>query len=32
MLTHDFEPVIDYIQVGAGRQDQPQFVQHILKT
>lgn len=21
MLTHDFEPVIDYIQVGAGRQD-----------
>jgi len=22
MLTHDFEPVIDYVQVGAGRQDQ----------
>jgi hypothetical protein len=22
MLTHDFEPVIDYIQVGSGRQDQ----------
>jgi len=21
MLTHDFEPVIDYIQVGSGRQD-----------
>ena len=21
MLTHDFEPVIDYVQVGAGRQD-----------
>lgn len=21
MFTHDFEPVIDYIQVGAGRQD-----------
>lgn len=21
MLTHDFEPVIDYIKVGAGRQD-----------
>ena len=21
MLTHDFEPIIDYVQVGAGRQD-----------
>lgn len=25
MLTHDFEPVIDYVQVSAGRQD-PSYV------
>lgn len=25
MLTHDFEPVIDYIQVSAGRQDSSPF-------
>ena len=32
MLTHDFEPVIDYIQVGSGRQDQTTVCANFLEN